>query len=130
MNVNGVNVAIRNITDVENEKVEKGEHRKYPNPLFYGDLLNRNYGWNQLYPMDVRMLNAPQRNLALMYLDEPLNISKELSFPKITFNPSFFMNKTVSGQVYGWCQSGEKYQNPSLTKAPIDITSCSTDLAL
>lgn len=120
----GSAVKIRSIMDA-NENDNSPDLRVYPNPLFYGDIINRYNKWYSMYPRDDdRTANLPMRNVAIVYLEKPLHDDNTLSvnYPIITANPSEFVGKNSTAEIFGWCQMGPNNDTVSNTPSPSNVT--------
>lgn len=121
LNAEGVDIDVRNISEV-NDLIMSGQRHQFPNPLFYGTMINHNHMWYIQYPLEEKYSNSPLRNLAIVSLKDPLYTTK-INFPVIGRHPGYFTGKSVSANMFGWCQVENK-SDPLLTMAKVDVSSC------
>lgn len=149
-NSKGVNVVLNDPEDLEEQELQEGERKPFPNPLMYGIYLNSDFKWyGQLYKFkNDKHHYIPKRNLAIIHLESPLYKDRNITCPVIVNDPGKFATKVkqkeeandkekdkvnpvvLKASVYGWCQDGNKSADPSLTKSTIDVQTCEIDSAL
>lgn len=101
-NFKPVNIHIIPISLANNTLTKPSDRKKFPNPLFYGDRINKKYVWYNPYPKLERHLITPTRNLAILYLNRSKTdydfLNSNIKYPVIDADPSNFIyvNKTVS----------------------------------
>lgn len=75
---------------------------------------------------DTRTANVPTKNVAIVYVEEPLLLDNETSvhYPIIDADPSKFFSKNRTAEIFGWCHMG--VSNDTTTPSPDNGTSSST----
>lgn len=133
INYNAVTIMPVPMQLAKNAIEKPGDKIIFPNPLFYGDRILRNYVWNSQYPQDRddRVKSTPLRNLAILYSNTPFHdnaTANNTIYPVIVTDPSNFVDKNQVANVFGWCQLPGV--NVSLTMASFEVSTCESDAIL
>lgn len=130
LNGKGVSIKIVPISSAKNIIEKPGDRKKFPNPMFYGDRILRNHVWNSQYPRIDKMQSTPVKNLAIIYSIKPFYPKNNITYPEIVADPSYFVGKNQTANIFGWCQLSGANANPSLTMLSFEVSFCDVDRIL
>lgn len=118
------NIQIVPLSSAINTIEKVGERKIFPNPLFYGDQINRYHEWYNPFPKSTYVLsNTSERNLAMIYLNRSRSeiFLTDMTFPVIVTNPTAFMVRDQPSYLLKW-NFQQINNNSFLTMVKVDFS--------